>query len=513
MGGSVPGKIFVNYRRDDERAVAARVRDRLGQTFGDANVFMDADNLLAGQRFDMELETDVFIAVIGPRWMELLSERQASGERDYVREEIAGALKQGITVIPVLVKRTPLPDDDALPEDIRELVLHQKHDVAPETLGRDVAGLVGAIKFARKAVQTEVGGPSRGRFAALAAVIFAAGMLAYVVGAPMLSARPDPWDKWEGQAAKAKEAEVARAAAEKARQEEAKKAAQEAEHQRLAMLKGQEDAWRAEEEKKRALWFDAQTKSLDQLYPHRPPEGVFRDCADCPEMVVVPAGTFMMGSPSGEPGWLDSEGPQRKVTIARPFAVGKFEVTFAEWDACAAAGGCKHQPGDEGWGRGRRPVINVSWHDAKEYAAWLSHTTGKTYRLLSEAEWEYAARAGTTTRYAFGDMISKSQAQYSEGFAGSAGKTVEVGSFLANRFGLHDMHGNVWEWCEDGWHPDYHGGPIDGSVWSGGDASLLVLRGGSWLSWGPEGLRSAYRGRNRPESRYDSVGFRLFRAL
>ena len=101
------------------------------------------------------------------------------------------------------------------------------------------------------------------------------------------------------------------------------------------------------------------------------------------------------------------------MTIQRPFAVGKFEVTFAEWDACVAAGGCKHQPGDEGWGRGRRPVINVSWHDAKEYAAWLSRKTGKTYRLLSEAEWEYAARAGTTTRYAFGDTISKSQAQYS----------------------------------------------------------------------------------------------------
>ena len=448
----------------------------------------------------------------------------ASGKRDYVREEIAGALKRGITVIPVLVERTPLPDDDALPEDIRELVLHQKHDVAHEHFGRDVAGLVEAIRFARKTVLAEAGGPPRAQqlwVAALAAVIFAVGMLAYVVGAPLRWAPPDPWDKSEEQAAKAKqaeveqaanakEAEVARMAVEKARQEEAKKAAQESERQRLAMLKAQQDARRAEEEKN---WFDAQKKSLDQLYPHRPPERVFRDCADCPEMVVVPAGTFIMGSPTGEPGWLDSEGPQRQVTVARPFAVGKFEVTFAEWDACFAARGCKHLPDDKGWGRGRRPVINVSWHDAKEYAAWLSRTTGKTYRLLSEAEWEYAARAGTATRYAFGDTISKNQAQYSEGTAGSAGRTVEVGSFTANRFGLHDMHGNVWEWCEDGWHPDYQGGPIDGSVWSGGDASLLVLRGGSWFSWGPGGLRSAYRGRNRPESRYDSVGFRLARRL
>ena len=145
----------------------------------------------------------------------------------------------------------------------------------------------------------------------------------------------------------------------------------------------------------------------------RPGSGaVFRDCSHCPEMVVVPAGTFTMGSPASERGLNKDEGPQRKVTISRPFAVGKFEMTFTEWEACVAAAGCKHQPDDKGSGRGRRPVINVSWHDAKEYAAWLSRKTGKTYRLLSEAEWEYAARAGTTTPYAFGDTISKSQAQY-----------------------------------------------------------------------------------------------------
>ena len=164
------------------------------------------------------------------------------------------------------------------------------------------------------------------------------------------------------------------------------------------------------------------------------------------------------------------------MTIARSFAVGRFEVTFAEWDAC----GLQPQARDEGWGRGRRPVINVSWNDAKEYVAWLSRKTSKTYRLLSEAEWEYAARAGTTTPYAFGDTITKVQAQFSEGTWGSIGKTAEVGSFTANKFGLHDMHGNVWEWCEDKWHSIYQGAPIDGSVWPGGDVSLRVLRGGSW---------------------------------
>jgi formylglycine-generating enzyme required for sulfatase activity len=132
------------------------------------------------------------------------------------------------------------------------------------------------------------------------------------------------------------------------------------------------------------------------------PKQEFTDCQEvCPEMVVVPAGEFTMGSND-----FDREKPPHKVTIGKPFAVGKFEVTFAEWDACVAATGCKQKPGDEGWGRGKRPVIYVSWNDAKEYAAWLSKKTGKSYRLLSEAEWEYAARAGTTTKYSFGETTS-----------------------------------------------------------------------------------------------------------
>jgi formylglycine-generating enzyme required for sulfatase activity len=248
---------------------------------------------------------------------------------------------------------------------------------------------------------------------------------------------------------------------------------------------------KAEEDRKRA--------EADPLRPGR----VFRDCSNvCPEMVVLPAGSFTMGSND-----YDSEMPPHTVTIQRPFAVGKFEVTFAEWDACVADGGCRHRPGDQGWGRGRRPVIYVSWNDAKEYVAWLSRKTGKTYRLLSEAEWEYAARAGTTTRYAFGDTISESQAQF------SAGKTVEVGSFPPNRFGLHDMHGNVWEWVEDSWHSDYNGAPLDGSMWTGGNMSLRVLRGGSWLYIDPGSLRSAIRSRYRPGIRDSVVGFRVARTL
>jgi formylglycine-generating enzyme required for sulfatase activity len=140
---------------------------------------------------------------------------------------------------------------------------------------------------------------------------------------------------------------------------------------------------------------------------------------------------------------------------------------FAEWDGCVAAGGCKHRPGDDGWGRDRRPVIFVTHKEiANEYLPWLAQKTGKKYRLLSEAEWEYAARSGTTTMYAFGDSISAKQVQFSESKLGSAGKTAEVGSFQPNSFGLYDMHGNVWEWVEDTWHA-YHRAPVDGTARSG----------------------------------------------
>jgi formylglycine-generating enzyme required for sulfatase activity len=231
----------------------------------------------------------------------------------------------------------------------------------------------------------------------------------------------------------------------------------------------------------------------------------FRDFAAAPEMVIVPAGTFLMGSCDGQGN--DDERPEHKVTIGRPFAVGRFAVTFEEWDAALRHGGVKHNPGDQGWGRGRRPVINVSWEDAVVYVGWLTQETGKSYRLLSEAEWEYCCRAGTATQYSFGDKIDKRQAQLSEQ------RTAEVGGFPANAWGLHDMHGNVWEWCADNWHNDYTGSPpSDGSVWKGGDASSRVLRGGSWND-DPQLLRSAYRGGLQPDYRLDGVGFRVARTL
>jgi len=249
------------------------------------------------------------------------------------------------------------------------------------------------------------------------------------------------------------------------------------------------------------------------------PGTVFRDCYDnapvrnppCPEMVVIPAGSFIMGSSDGR----DHEKPPHKVTIAKPFAVSKLEVTFAEWETCVSGGGCTANPtpSDKSWGKERRPVINVSWTDAQEYVGWLSNKTGKTYRLLSEAEWEYAARAGTTTQYAWGDGIGKGNANCDGcGSQWDNKQTAPVGAFKPNAFGLFDMHGNVHEWVEDSYHPTYEGAPEDGSAWTAGGTSSRVLRGGSW-SFFPNYLRSANRSFDRPDFRNDYIGFRVARTL
>jgi formylglycine-generating enzyme required for sulfatase activity len=200
--------------------------------------------------------------------------------------------------------------------------------------------------------------------------------------------------------------------------------------------------------------FPKSTITVTPLSPERErslrPKDTFKECDVCPEMVVVPTGSFSMGSPTSEKERDSDEGPQRVVTLARPFAAGKFAVTFDEWDACVADGGCNgYRPADQGWGRGRRPVISVSWDDAKAYVAWLSRRTGRTYRLLSEAEREYVARAGTTTPFWWGTSISTGQANYDGNYTygGRKGeyrqRTLPVDSFQQNPFGLYQVHGNV----------------------------------------------------------------------
>jgi formylglycine-generating enzyme required for sulfatase activity len=231
----------------------------------------------------------------------------------------------------------------------------------------------------------------------------------------------------------------------------------------------------------------------------------FRDCPDCPEMVRMPAGSFRMGSPENK-GFHD-ERPEHTVHVPA-FSIGKYAVTFEEWDACVSAGGCTKQPGDEGWGRGRRPVINVSWDDAQQYVRWLSAKTGHKYRLPSEAEWEYAARARTTTAYYWGNEFGISHANCPDCGVSGTWQTVPVGGYDPNPWKLYDMLGNVWQWTQDCWHDSYHGAPKDGSGWANGvDCSRHVVRGGGWAT---DDLRTAQRAPNLVDADRET-GFRLAR--
>jgi formylglycine-generating enzyme required for sulfatase activity len=328
------------------------------------------------------------------------------------------------------------------------------------------------------------------------------------------------------------------------------------------------------------------------------PGDVFRDCAECPEMVVIPSGVFLMGSPPNESGRTDDEGPQRRVSIVS-LAVGRFEVTFDEWDACVSQGACSgYKPDDSNWGRGKRPVINVSWYDTQAYVEWLSRKTGHSYRLLTEAEWEYAARARTTTAYATGTEISEHEARFSgvtslkmqmqelsefverssseidrararakravdelnrinptnqpsaeratvleqvapglfrapsgppfnltptarsphdaAAIGGASTNpwmgTTMTGSFQPNGFGLHDMHGNVWEWVQDCYRTNYNGSPSNGAAVTDRPNCTSIQRGGAWVTE-PKDVRVANRFRREPQDRSNISGFRLARRL
>ena len=237
----------------------------------------------------------------------------------------------------------------------------------------------------------------------------------------------------------------------------------------------------------------------DKISPSTAAPGtVFRDCEACPEMVVVPRGSFAMGG-------------LQKVTIAEPFAVGRVEVTFAQWDACLAEGGCTHRPDDQGWGRGNQPLMNVTWDHTRQYLAWLQRKTGRNYRLLTEAEWEYAARAGTSTAYYWGDSdadICTYAAVDQGGDACGKGKPLAAGQLRANAFGLHDTLGSMYEWVEDCWNADLAGIAPDGSARTSGDCGRRVLRGGNW-KFQPRNARSDVRASYLSFVPDVTVGFRV----
>ncbi|MEE8340433.1 MAG: bifunctional serine/threonine-protein kinase/formylglycine-generating enzyme family protein [Xanthomonadales bacterium] len=266
----------------------------------------------------------------------------------------------------------------------------------------------------------------------------------------------------------------------------------------------------------------AALEAIDQLTLR--PGKTFRDCADCPAMVVVPAGSFWQGSEESEPLALKKEKPRRMITFAEPFAVGVFEVTMQQWDLCAADGDCTTRPRDNGWGRGSRPVIMVSWNDAQEYVSWLSKKTGQSYRLPSESEWEYFARAGEESDWPGGDPALACEfgniAGFETGFRwqhefcedGAVMETLPVGSFKSNDFGIYDVIGNVAEWTLDCMNLSYLDGPADGSAWSRGICSSRMTRGGSWFT-GTKEIRLPARFNLKTGDRNDFTGFRVVRKV
>ncbi len=244
--------------------------------------------------------------------------------------------------------------------------------------------------------------------------------------------------------------------------------------------------------------------------PAAPPpaaaQPAIRDCPQCPELVLIQPGAFAMGSSE----MFDFEAPVHQVSIRKPFYIGRREVTFEEWDACLAEGGCKQKPDDRGLGRSRRPVTDLDWDDAKSYVAWLSQKTGKTYRLPSESEWEYVARAGTTTTYPWGRTVDKDKANCVGCTSDPVKKAIDVGSFPPNAFGVYDMAGNAAEWVEDCWSDNYKGAPTDGSAWTKPVCRERVLRGGSFNN-DPRYLRSAARFKYDQNVRFYTNGFRVVR--
>ena len=572
------GKIFINYRRDDSISTAGRLHDRLAQTFGRKNLFMDVDHIPAGVDFVDYLAgqvaaCDVFLSVIGPNWLDAKDDdgrRRFDNPDDFVTIEIAAALARNIRVIPVLVDGARAPKANKLPDLVKPLARRNAVEVRNTNFGRDADALIDKVREALESARLGTRRSAATQLITLlaggaTAVLLLGWIGLYHLGVPVWV----PWTHPDGSEAKQADAAAQKANEDRLRAEAAAKAQAEAdakrkaEEERLraeaaaktqaeadAKRKAEEERLRAEAAAKAQAEADAKRKAEeereraeaaarpDPALAVQPGSGQsFRDrlvdgqpCPTCPEMVVVPAGNVMMGSPENERGRSDAEGPQHRVTIASPFAIGKFSITRGEFAAFVketdyrAEGGCdvwtgsewRSQP-DRSWRSpsfeqdDRHPVVCVNWYDAKAFVAWLSKKVGKAYRLLTEAEREYATRAKTITRYSFGDN-EVALSEYAWYQANAGGTTHPVGEKKPNAFGLFDMHGNAWAWCEDIWHSSYLGAPNDGSAWLTGYPPYRVLRGGSWYR-NPNGLRSAFRVYFSPDGRYNDTGFRVARGL
>jgi formylglycine-generating enzyme required for sulfatase activity len=574
--------IFISYRRADSAGLAGRLYDRLERHFRRNELFIDIDSIQAGSDFTQALErtlsvSRIVLVLIGPQWLDIRNdkgERRLDDPEDFVRMEIEASLARDVSVVPVLLEDAVMPAASALPESMRPLVRRQAIELRTRRFGPDCDDLVRTLKALLKpARRTAFAWPALAASLALAAG--GIGYAAFTDIGPFAKPkglsenreqiRPAPGDAsarsdlaspgptlavTRGQTAGLPQLEASSQAApdaatrERAAAEQARLAAEvkAIEDRKLAAeAKAAEEARKIAESKAvddARIMAEAQRVQVASLSLPRPPAEApiakapgpagtpFQECETCPRMVALPAGRFTMGSPAGERGRNPDEGPQREVTIATPFAVSRYPVSFDEWDACLAEGGCNaHKPGDYDWGRGRNPVIFVSWQDAKAYATWLSQKTGQSYRLLTEAEWEYAARACTSPSCAgqpfwFGPITpDKANYDWRQSYDGSPKaqpprRTVTIDQGTPNGFGLVQMLGNVRHWTEDCWAESYAGMPGDVAARTGGDCSRRITRGGSWADE-PKALRAAARGWEVADQRGRSaqIGIRVARTI
>ena len=513
-------RIFVSYRRADSEAVVGRLVADLQPAFPDNQVFQDWTSIAPGEDFVVALERELgncaaALVVIGPRW---LSARDASGRRrlddpdDWVCREIAQCLnRDGVRVFPLLVDGAQMPETAELPEAIRGLARRQAYPIVNRHWEKDVAALLAMLsglpelRPSRKQVNGTVpakevrmaaeGSPrtsqdregpdaDRSLNAGKAWLIVAGIVVAAGIG--LLVASPDR----DGASSRTKLAQMPEASA------VTTTAAEQAQHE------------------------TAERISLQKFVSQKPkvkyePGDSFRDCVGCPEMIVVPAGSVLMGLLDGDRRLFKEDDPQLPVQIATQFAIGKYESTYSEWDACVAANACRFSPEDL-WGRGRQPVTGISWRDIEEYLKWLSERSGQGYRLPSQVEWEYAARGNDNEFFPLDDKYSGySGGTDAQNGAWMDGKTFRVGTSTpdANGFGLYDMVGNAAEWTADCWGenvPQFVA--RNSSDQKTVDCSFGVIRGGPWHVLPSQALMlNSFKG--EVGARYKRVGFRVARKI
>ena len=526
--------LFISYRRDDSSGYAINIYDRLANRFGHDRVFMDIDHIQPGEDFHDVIHeklksVEVAIVLIGKHWLDITDvagQRRLDHPDDLVRFEIATLLERRVRVIPLLVGGAAMPQSTELPECLKPLARRHAHEISDNRFRTDVDRLIQVLETM---VSTQA--PSQQNASRI---------------------QPDS----------------------RKRQIETDSRSKQSRPEPSVTPPPKDSNWLAIGLGIIALLFGAtalyndfspkeDTDAFSSPYDasdFTPQSVIVGDTATVdtnhatvktpvvekktetrlplePVMVRIPSGTFMMGSPKSEKDRQSDEGPQHEVSIAA-FEMSRFEITVGQFrqfvqdnnyrtvteqngKGCVAWINDKwQQEPDSNWQNpgfvqsDDQPVVCISWQDAQAYVKWLSAQTSKKYRLPTEAEWEYAARAGAPTRYWWGDDIGENNANCDGcGSQWDNQKTAPIGSFKANTFGLHDTAGNVWEWVQDCWHENYTNATVDGSAWleaDGGDCSRRVVRGGSWLI-SPQYLRSAYRIRINTVFAYNYLGFRIAR--